>query len=80
LKITSQLTLQDGPASFPEVTTHTVPHFSRTSLMLAICSAVGILLAVVVGRQRRKQVKAVDLAAAASAVTHTIPTEPLPAD
>jgi hypothetical protein len=62
------------------VTTHTVPHFSRTSLVLAICSAVGILLAVVVGRQRRKQVKAVDLAAAASAVTHTIPTEPLPAD
>jgi EmrB/QacA subfamily drug resistance transporter len=53
--------------------------FSRSALVLAICSAAGILLAVVVGRQRRKQVKAVDLAAAASAVAHTIPTQPLPA-
>ena len=53
--------------------------FGECNAMARNISAGGILLAVVVGRQRRKQVKAVDLAAAASAVTHTIPTEPLPA-
>jgi EmrB/QacA subfamily drug resistance transporter len=53
---------------------------ARSSLVLAICCAGGIALALLIARDRKRPVKGVDLAAAAAAVTHTIPTQPLPTD
>ncbi len=50
---------------------------SRAALLLALMSGAGVLLAALMGRHRSAKPKAVDLAAAAAAVTHTIPTEPV---
>jgi EmrB/QacA subfamily drug resistance transporter len=50
---------------------------SRSSLVLAICSAAGIALALLMARHHQRQPRPVDLAAAAAASTHTLPT---PAD
>ena len=50
---------------------------SRAALLLALMSGAGVLLAVLMGRHRAAKPKAVHLAAAAAAVTHTIPTEPV---
>jgi EmrB/QacA subfamily drug resistance transporter len=49
---------------------------SRSSLAMAIWSALGILLLVLMARHRQARPRAVDLAAAASAAAHTIPVEP----
>ncbi len=51
---------------------------SRASLFLAICSAAGIALALLMARHRPSRPTAVDLAAAAAGATsHTIPTRPV---
>ena len=50
---------------------------SRAALLLALMSGAGVLLAALMGRHRAAKPKAVHLAAAAAAVTHTIPTEPV---
>jgi MFS family permease len=49
---------------------------SRSSLLMAIWSGLGILLLVLMARHRQARPRTVDLAAAASAVAHTIPVEP----
>jgi EmrB/QacA subfamily drug resistance transporter len=49
---------------------------ARASLVLAICSALGIALALLMARHRQAPPKPVDRAAAAAASTHTIPTRP----
>jgi MFS family permease len=49
---------------------------SRSSLAMAIWSALGILLLVLMARHRQARPRTVDLAAAASAAAHTIPVEP----
>jgi hypothetical protein len=46
---------------------------SRSALLMAIMSAAGVLLAVLVARHRLAKLRAVDRAAAASAAAHTIP-------
>jgi EmrB/QacA subfamily drug resistance transporter len=51
---------------------------SRASLILAVCCAAGIALALLMARHRQRQPRGVDLAAAAAASSHTIPTEPSP--
>ena len=51
---------------------------SRVSLVLAICSAAGIALALLMARHHQRKPKAVDLAAAAAATAHTLPTQPVP--
>jgi hypothetical protein len=50
---------------------------SRASLLMAIWAGLGVLLVALLARHRpaRRQ-RAVDRAAAAAVVTHTIPTEP----
>ena len=48
--------------------------FAWSSLMLAIISASGIALALLVGRHRPAKPRAVDVAAAAAATAHTLPT------
>jgi hypothetical protein len=50
---------------------------SRSSLSLAIFSALGVLLVVLLGRLQQRRPQAVDLAAAAAASTHTIYTRPI---
>ena len=50
---------------------------SRSSLVLAICSAAGIALALLMARHHQTRPKAVDRAAAAAASAHTIPTQPV---
>jgi EmrB/QacA subfamily drug resistance transporter len=52
---------------------------SSAALTMAIMSAVGIALALLVARGRSPRPRAVDRAAAAAASTHTIPTRPVPA-
>jgi EmrB/QacA subfamily drug resistance transporter len=47
---------------------------SRSALLLAIMSAAGVLLAVVLRRHRVAKMRAVDRAAVAAAAVHTIPT------
>jgi EmrB/QacA subfamily drug resistance transporter len=49
----------------------------RSSLALAIFSALGVLLVVLLRRFNHPRPQAVDLAAAAAASTHTIPTRPV---
>lgn len=49
---------------------------SRSALLLAIFCAAGILLAGFVRRHRTRRPRPIDLAAAAAAPVHTIPTEP----
>jgi MFS family permease len=50
---------------------------SRASLVLAICSAAGIALALLMARHYQAKASAVDRAAAAAATSHTIPTRPV---
>jgi EmrB/QacA subfamily drug resistance transporter len=52
---------------------------SRSSLLMAIWSALGILLIVLLARHRPARHETIDRVAAAAATTHTIPTEPTPA-
>ena len=52
---------------------------SKASLLMAIWAGAGVALVVLLGRHRARRPKAVDLAAAAAATTHTIPTDPEPA-
>lgn len=49
---------------------------SRAALVLAIASAVGIALALLIGRFRAARPRTVDRVAAAAVTTHTIPIEP----
>lgn len=49
---------------------------SASALMMAIWSAAGIALVVLLARQQRQGVRPVDRAAAAAASVHTIPTQP----
>jgi EmrB/QacA subfamily drug resistance transporter len=51
---------------------------SRASLLMTIMSAAGIVLALLIRRHRAARARAVDRAAAAAAISHTIPTAPLP--
>ena len=48
--------------------------FARSSLVLAIVSAIGIVLAMLAGRHRPPEPLAVDQAAAAASTSHTLPT------
>jgi hypothetical protein len=50
---------------------------SRSCLVLAISCGAGIALALLMARHRQGRPKAVDLAAAAAASAHTIPTRPV---
>lgn len=50
---------------------------SRASLLLAISSAAGIAVALLMARHHQSSPKAVNLAAAAAASSHTIPTRPV---
>jgi hypothetical protein len=49
---------------------------SRSALLLAVTAAVGIVLAVLMGRHRSKPFTTLDRSAAAAAATHTIPVQP----
>ncbi|MFD1505829.1 MFS transporter [Georgenia yuyongxinii] len=51
---------------------------SRASLLLAIMSALGVALAVLMGRYRVDKPGAVHRSAAAAGISHTIPTQPVP--
>ena len=52
---------------------------ARSSLVLAVCSAAGIALALLMARHHPRRPQAVDrAAAAAAAASHTIPTQPVP--
>jgi EmrB/QacA subfamily drug resistance transporter len=50
---------------------------SRASLLMAICSAAGIALALLMARHYQPKPRAIDRAAAAAATAHTIPTQPV---
>ena len=50
---------------------------SRSCLVLAICCGAGIALALLMARHHQRRPQGVDLAAAAAATAHTIPTEPV---
>jgi sugar phosphate permease len=50
---------------------------SRASLLMAICSAAGIALALLMARHYQPRPRAVDRVAAAAATAHTIPTQPI---
>jgi EmrB/QacA subfamily drug resistance transporter len=50
---------------------------SRASLLMAICSAAGIALALLMARHYQPRPRAIDRAAAAAATSHTIPTQPV---
>ena len=50
---------------------------SRSSLMLAIVSLAGVALIALMRRHQARKPRAVDLAAAAAASTHTIPVDPV---
>jgi MFS family permease len=49
---------------------------ASASLLMAILSALGVALVVLMRRHHIRETRRVDLAAAAAASTHTIPTEP----
>jgi len=49
---------------------------SRSCLVMAILAALGIAVALLMARHHQRRPKAVDLAAAAAATAHTIPTQP----
>ena len=44
---------------------------------MAIASAAGVALALLLGRKRLRKTRGVDRAAAAAAIAHTIPTDPV---
>lgn len=50
---------------------------SRASLMMAIWTACGVALVLLLGHHRAARSRAIDRAAAAAATSHTIPTEPV---
>lgn len=50
------------------------------ALLLAIFSAAGVALSVLVARHRAERPRAIHRAAAAAATAHTIPTQPVPGD
>jgi hypothetical protein len=50
---------------------------SRASIVMAVMSAAGVALALLMARHRGRAPRAVDRAAAAAVTTHTIPTEPV---
>ena len=50
---------------------------SRSAFLLAITCVAGVALLVLIGRHRLRKSRAIDRAAAAAVVTHTIPTEPV---
>lgn len=52
---------------------------ASAALMMAILSAAGVALALLVSRHRTPRPDAIHRAAAAAATSHTIPTEPVPA-
>jgi hypothetical protein len=52
---------------------------SRAALLLAICSGLGIAIALLMARHHQRRPSAIDLAAAAAASSHTIPTRPVTA-
>ena len=52
---------------------------ASSALVMAIWSALGILLIVLLGRHRLRPARRVDRAAAAASTSHTIPTEPVSA-
>ena len=62
------------PASRPP--TRSPPACRARRSLMAIWSAAGIALIVLMARHRRQPTRAVDRAAAAAASVHTIPTEP----
>ena len=47
---------------------------------MALISAAGVMLALLVRHQRRHQIQAIHRAAAAAGTSHTIPTQPVPDD
>ena len=47
-------------------------------LLMALISAAGVMLALLVRHQRRHQIQAIHRAAAAAGTSHTIPTQPVP--
>ena len=49
---------------------------SRSALMLAICSGLGIALALLMARHYQPRPRAIDRAAAAASTSHTIPVQP----
>jgi sugar phosphate permease len=49
---------------------------SRSALMLAICSGLGIALALLMARHHQARPRAIDRAAAAASTSHTIPVRP----
>ena len=49
---------------------------SRATILMAICSALGVALALLMARHHQARPRAIDLAAAAAATSHTIPTRP----
>lgn len=51
---------------------------SRSCVVLAVVSALGIAVALLIARHRQRKPQAIDLAAAAAASQHTLPREPLP--
>ena len=53
---------------------------SRSALLMALISAAGVMLALLVRHQRRHQIQAIHRAAAAAGTSHTIPTQPVPDD
>jgi hypothetical protein len=51
--------------------------FSRAAVLMAILSALGVAVALLMGRHQQARPTAVDLAAAAAGTSHTIPTQPV---
>jgi EmrB/QacA subfamily drug resistance transporter len=49
---------------------------AASSVLLAVCSGAGVLLALLVARHRARPPQAVDYAAAAASAAHTLPTSP----
>ena len=62
--------LEDGEAAADAL----AAGLASANVLMAICSALGVLLIVLMARYRLKQPRGVDLAAAAAATAHTIPT------
>ena len=50
---------------------------SRSALLMALISAAGVVLALLVRHQRRHPIEAIHRAAAAAGTSHTIPTQPV---
>jgi MFS family permease len=49
---------------------------SRAAILMAICSALGVTLALLMARHHQARPTAIDRAAAAAATSHTLPTRP----